>query len=196
MAEPWAEHPHSADTGGPPPAAQPGGPQQGGPPQGGPPQGGLTQALVRVLQDFTLEANHYVDAAGEQKAMHRTDLNALAVIMRHSAAGRVVTPGVLRSELRLSSPATTALVDRLHASGHLTRERLGSDRRQVQLHMTPKAYQDGSAMFLPLAMKMGKAMGAYTPEELELVQRFMTDMVEATIEARNEATHPPHPEPN
>ncbi|WOC60574.1 MarR family transcriptional regulator [Paenarthrobacter sp. AT5] len=198
MAEAWAEHPNSADeaTERPQPGAMPGGPPGPGtqpdpPPSGGPPQGGLTQDLVRVLQDFTLEANHYVDAAGGRREMHRTDLNALAVIMRHSAAGRVVTPGVLRSELRLSSPATTALVDRLHASGHLTRERLGSDRRQVQLHMTPKAYQDGSAMFLPLALRMGKAMGAYTPEELELVQRFMTDMVEATIAARHEATHPP-----
>ena len=148
------------------------------------------QELVRILQDFTLEANHYVDAAGGQNDMHRTDMNALAVIMRHSAAGKVVTPGVLRAELRLSSPATTALIDRLHASGHVVRERLGTDRRQVQLHMTPKAYRDGSAMFMPLAIRMGKAMAAYSTEALELVQRFMTDMVEATVEARQQATHP------
>ncbi|MDI2020580.1 MULTISPECIES: MarR family winged helix-turn-helix transcriptional regulator [Paenarthrobacter] len=154
------------------------------------PQSAAPQELVRILQDFTLEANHYVDAAGGQNDMHRTDMNALAVIMRHSAAGKVVTPGVLRAELRLSSPATTALIDRLHASGHVVRERLGTDRRQVQLHMTPKAYRDGSAMFMPLAIRMGKAMAAYSTEELELVQRFMTDMVEATVEARQQATHP------
>ena len=63
------------------------------------------QALVRLLQDFTLEANRYVDTAGARKDMHRTDLNALAVIMRHTAKGLVVTPGVLRKELHLSSPA-------------------------------------------------------------------------------------------
>lgn len=181
MSESWDEGAALPET-GPPPA-----PERDGPPSGVP------QDLVRLLQDFTLEANHYVDAAGGRNDMHRTDLNALAVIMRHSAAGRVVTPGVLRSELRLSSPATTALVDRLHASGHLTRERVGSDRRQVQLRMTPKAYRDGSAMFLPLAMRMGKAMGTYSTEELDLVRRFMADMIEATIEARQEASHP---EPN
>ncbi|WP_416418619.1 MarR family winged helix-turn-helix transcriptional regulator [Paenarthrobacter aromaticivorans] len=150
------------------------------------PEAGAPQDLVRLLQDFTLEANHYVDAAGGKNDMHRTDLNALAVIMRHSAAGRVVTPGVLRSELRLSSPATTALVDRLHASGHVTRDRLGTDRRQVQLHMTPKAYRDGSAMFMPLAMRMGQAMSGYSDAELDVVRRFMTDMIEATIAARTE----------
>jgi len=147
------------------------------------------QSLVRLLQDFTLEANRYVDTAGGRNDMHRTDLNALAVIMRHTAKGAVVTPGILRKELNLSSPATTALIDRLDQSGHVVRERLGSDRRQVQLRMTPKAFQDGGAMFMPLSRHMGTAMAEFSPEELELVTRFMTAMVEATIAARQEASN-------
>lgn len=152
------------------------------------PANSTPQALVRLLQDFTLEANRYVDTAGGRNDMHRTDLNALAVIMRHSAKGTVVTPGILRKELHLSSPATTALIDRLVQSGHVIRERLGSDRRQVQLRMTPKAYQDGGAMFMPLSRHMGTAMAAFAEEELEIVTRFMTSMVEATIAARQEAS--------
>jgi DNA-binding MarR family transcriptional regulator len=145
-------------------------------------------ALVRLLQDFTLEANRYVDTAGGRNDMHRTDLNALAVIMRHTAKGLVVTPGVLRKELHLSSPATTALIDRLDGSGHVVRERLGPDRRQVQLRMTPKAFKDGSAMFMPLSRHMGTAMADFSADELELVTRFMTAMVEATVAAREEAS--------
>ncbi|HET7139790.1 MAG TPA: MarR family transcriptional regulator [Arthrobacter sp.] len=145
-------------------------------------------ALVRLLQEFTLEANRYVDTAGGRNDMHRTDLNALAVIMRHAAKGQVVTPGILRKELNLSSPATTALIDRLDGSGHLVRERLGPDRRQVQLRMTPKAAKDGSAMFMPLSRHMGTAMAGFSTAELELVTRFMTAMVEATVEARQEAS--------
>jgi DNA-binding MarR family transcriptional regulator len=144
--------------------------------------------LVRLLQEFTLEANRYVDAAGGRNDMHRTDLNALAVIMRHSAADRVVTPGTLRKELNLSSPATTALVDRLCGSGHLVRERQGQDRRQVQLRMTDKAYRDGSAMFLPLARHMGSAMAEFSAEELETVTRFMNSMIDATVRAGQEAS--------
>jgi DNA-binding MarR family transcriptional regulator len=146
------------------------------------------QALIRLLQDFTLEANRYVDSAGAQNDMHRTDLNALAVIMRHTAKGLVVTPGVLRKELHLSSPATTALIDRLDNSGHVVRERHASDRRQVQLRMTPKAFQDGGAMFMPLSRHMGAAMAEFSPGELELVTRFMTAMVDATVAARHEAS--------
>ncbi|WP_426938944.1 MarR family winged helix-turn-helix transcriptional regulator [Pseudarthrobacter sp. S3] len=143
-------------------------------------------ALVRLLQDFTLEANRYVDTAGGRNDMHRTDLNALAAIMRHTAKGLVVTPGILRKELNLSSPATTALIDRLDSSGHVVRERLGPDRRQVQLRMTPKAFRDGSAMFMPLSRHMGTAMADFSPAELELVTRFMTAMVDATVAARED----------
>lgn len=157
-------------------AAQPGGAQPGGAPP-----------LVRLLQEFTLEANRYVDSAGARNDMHRTDLNALAVIMRHTAAGRVVTPGVLRKELNLSSPATTALIDRLHESGHVLRERQGTDRRQVQLRMTPKAYRDGGAMFLPLARHMGEALAEFNPAELETATRFLNSMIGATVRAGQEA---------
>lgn len=143
--------------------------------------------LVRLLQEFSLEANRYVDSAGGRNDMHRTDLNALAVIMQHTAKNQIVTPGVLRKELHLSSPATTALVDRLYNSGHVVRERQGADRRQVQLRMTPKAYRDGSAMFMPLARHMDAAMAQFTPEELEIATRFMTSMIDATVRAGQEA---------
>ena len=151
--------------------------------------------LVHLLQEFSLEANRYVDAAGGSNHMHRTDLNALAVIMQHTAKNQVVTPGVLRKELHLSSPATTALIDRLDKSGHVVRERQGTDRRQVQLRMTPKAYRDGGAMFRPLAQHMGAALQGFTPEELETATRFMTAMIEATVRAGEEAVLGASPTP-
>jgi DNA-binding MarR family transcriptional regulator len=158
------------------PPGRPGTPDTPGPPP-----------LVRLLQEFSLEANRYVDSAGGRNDMHRTDLNALAVIMQHAARNQIVTPGVLRKELHLSSPATTALIDRLHNSGHVLRERQGTDRRQVQLRMTPKAYRDGGAMFQPLARHMAAAMAEFTPEELEIATRFMTSMINATVRAGQEA---------
>jgi DNA-binding MarR family transcriptional regulator len=98
--------------------------------------------------------------------------------------------------LNLSSPATTALIDRLHSSGHVVRERQGTDRRQVQLLMTPKAYSDGGAMFLPLARHMGAALAGFTPEELEIATRFMNSMIEATIRAGEEAARDDTPPEN
>ena len=166
------------------PPVRPGSPDTPGPPP-----------LVRLLQEFSLEANRYVDSAGGRNDMHRTDLNALAVIMQHAARNQIVTPGVLRKELHLSSPATTALIDRLHNSGHVVRERQGTDRRQVQLRMTPKAYRDGGAMFQPLARHTAAAMAEFTPEELEIATRFMVAMIDATVRAGQEAAQEPAPPP-
>ena len=176
------------------PAEAPGSSEKAGPAESASPAEAVgPPPLVRLLQEFTLEANRYVDSAGGRNDMHRTDLNALAVIMRHAARDQVVTPGVLRKELNLSSPATTALIDRLHTSGHVVRERQGADRRQVQLRMTPKAYREGSAMFLPLARHMGAAMESFTPEELGVVTRFMNSMIDATVRAGEEAARGPNP---
>ena len=161
-------------------------------PDGPAPSGpGGQHHLLRLLQEFTLEANRYVDSAGGRNDMHRTDLNALAAVMRHAANGDVVTPGTLRKELNLSSPATTALIDRLCGSGHLVRVREGQDRRQVQLRMTDKAYRDGSAMFLPLARHMGRAMAGFTAQELETAARFMDAVIAATVQASQEASGAP-----
>jgi DNA-binding MarR family transcriptional regulator len=172
-----------AEAAGPPVHSGPAG-------SSGPPDSSDTPPLVRLLQEFSLETNRYVDAAGGRNKMHRTDLTALSVIMAHTARNQIVTPGVLRKELNLSSPATTALIDRLHGSGHVVRERQGTDRRQVQLRMTPKAYRDGGAMFLPLARQMGAAMAEFAPEELEVATRFLTSMIEATIRAGQETAPP------
>ncbi|UKA54141.1 MarR family transcriptional regulator [Arthrobacter sp. FW305-BF8] len=169
-------------------AEKPGTRQPDGPAPSGP---GAQHPLVRLLQEFTLEANRYIDSAGGRNDMHRTDLNALAAIMRHAANGDVATPGTLRKELNLSSPATTALIDRLCGSGHLVRVREGQDRRQVQLRMTEKAYRDGSAMFLPLARHMGQAMAGFNAQELETATRFMDAMIAATAQASREASGTP-----
>jgi hypothetical protein len=97
-------------------------------------------------------------------------------------------------ELHLSSPATTALIDRLDKSGHVVRERQGTDRRQVQLRMTPKAYRDGGAMFRPLAGQMGAAMAEFTADELLVATRFLNAMIEATVRAGEEAARGPLPQ--
>ena len=170
-------------------AEKPGTPRQPDGPASSAP--GAQHLLVRLLQEFTLEANRYVDSAGGRNDMHRTDLNALAAVMRHAANDDVVTPGTLRKELNLSSPATTALIDRLCGSGHLVRVREGQDRRQVQLRMTEKAYRDGSAMFLPLARSMDSAMAGFTAQELETAARFMDAMIAATVQASQEASGAP-----
>jgi DNA-binding MarR family transcriptional regulator len=94
-----------------------------------------------------------------------------------------VTPGLLRTELHLSSPATTALVDRLDRSGHVNRTRSDTDRRKVYLELTDKARAAGGAMFAPLARHIGQVLDSYPAEDRQRLAGFLADIITATSAA-------------
>lgn len=142
--------------------------------------------LLTLLQEFTVETERYVERVGSAHALHRTDMNALAFMVQAARSGNPVTPGRLGEALNLSSPATTALIDRLDRAGHLTRHRSETDRRQIQLSMTSHAREVGSTLFSPLAAHLDAALTEYSLPERQLAERFLRDMVRATVEARGE----------
>ena len=147
--------------------------------------------LMALLQQFTVETDRYVDAVSARDSLYRTDLNALGVMMGAARAGATVTPGMLRSELHLSSPATTALVDRLNSAGHVKRTRSDVDRRQVHLEMTEKAVETGGKLFAPLAQHISGALKNFSPEEQQLLATMMRQITAATIAARDDVVQPP-----
>ena len=145
--------------------------------------------LLALLQQFTAATERYVDVASTKDALHRTDLNALGILVGAAHSGTTVTPGMLREELNLSSPATTALIDRLTTAGHVTRTRSNVDRRQVHLHMTEKAQAAGSRLFAPLAQHISQALGRFTDDELSLLTTMLESVTAATITAKNDAAN-------
>lgn len=147
--------------------------------------------LMALLRQFTVETDRYVDTVSVRDALHRTDLNALGIMMGAARAGSTVTPGMLRQALNLSSPATTALIDRLDEAGHVRRSRSSVDRRQVHLEMTEKALETGSRLFTPLAREVEQALSEFSAEELELFTTMMRRVTEATAHAREHAVDDP-----
>jgi DNA-binding MarR family transcriptional regulator len=143
--------------------------------------------LVELLQQFTVETDRYVDTVSVRDALHRTDLNALGIMLGAARAGVTVTPGMLRQALNLSSPATTALIDRLDEAGHVRRSRSSVDRRQVHLEMTEKALATGSRLFAPLAREVEQALSGFSSEELQLLTTMMRRVTDATVHARQHA---------
>ncbi len=131
--------------------------------------------LVELLQQFVMATDRYVETAGSGQGMHRTDLNALSFVMRSEHGGQAPTASNISAELNLSSPATTALLNRLAASGHITRDRNDADRRVVRIRSTASAAEDGRAMFIALATELGDVLAGYSPEERLVMTRFMAD---------------------
>lgn len=142
------------------------------------------------MREFAVESDRYVERAAALHGLHRTDLNALGFLVSPGPNAAAPTPGKLGQALNLSSPAVTALVDRLEHSGHVTRRRGQSDRRQVELAMTDSARSVGRQLFMPLAVRLGQALENYSPEELALVERFLRDMTNATAGAKENLQAP------
>src|SRR5919197_439372 len=73
------------------------------------------------------------EAAASHLGINSTDGRALDVIDQH---GRI-TAGELARELRLSTGAVTALLDRLERAGYARRVPDEGDRRRVLIEVTP-----------------------------------------------------------
>lgn len=144
---------------------------------------GANFQLVRLLQEFTQASDRFVDTTGGDNSMHRSDLNAISVIMRHEQAGQPPTASALGRELHLSPPATSALVNRLERSGHVVRHRSEEDRRVVRIAVTAHAVSEGRRMFGPLARALGQAIDGYTEAEVGIISRFMADASRAVDDA-------------
>lgn len=144
--------------------------------------------ILDLLRRFSIETDRFVELFSRSHHLHRTDLDALAVIMDASREGVPLTPGGLAASLTLSTSATSALLDRLEGVGHVRRHRSDTDRRQVVLEMSGGAETLGRKLFTPLAQHVGAVIGALDDDGRELVARFLADVVEATVRARTDLT--------
>lgn len=135
------------------------------------------RALVLLLQQFAQATDRYVESTGYRHHLHRTDLNALTVILRFTMGGNAPTPGELSRELGLSAPATSALLERLENKGYVERLRIDEDRRVVRIRLTQKAKTEGQIMFAPLAASMMEVITNYAEKDITLMTRFMTEAI-------------------
>jgi DNA-binding MarR family transcriptional regulator len=148
-------------------------------------------ALVRLLRQLTVETDRFAELFGEKQRMHRTDLNALAVIMDARWGGTPMSPTRLAEALHLSASATTSVLDRLEASGHVERARSPHDRRKVELHVSDKALALGREFFEPLDGAFTRAWAQFGEADKEVIARFLLASIDATVSVRAGLASPP-----
>lgn len=86
--------------------------------------------------------------------MNLTDLEALQVVIGAEGEGREVAPRDLARALDISTASTTKLLDRLTASGHLTRSPHPTDRRSVVVQATEHAHTEVRQRLTPMHTRM------------------------------------------
>ena len=138
---------------------------------GDPPASALVE---RVLEQLRLLPNDVDDLSGTLASylkLNRTDLRALKVLRQSDG----VTAGELARALRVTSGATTRVIDSLVQAGHAQRETDVRDRRRTVIRVTPKAERAFATALSRLQDDWLRALTTYREEELPVVLRFISD---------------------
>lgn len=115
-------------------------------------------------------------AFAEREDLHSTDAAAMIEILAAEDAGEPLSPAKLSERIGLSFGATSTLLNRLEAVGHITRSRTHSDRRIVTLHSTPGVQDLADAFFDPLGERLARKMSERSPEFLLEFAQLLTDL--------------------
>src|SRR5438132_6007502 len=89
-------------------------------------------------------------------------------------AGLEATTSWLAHQLGMTSQATTAVIHRLEAAGHVERLRGRSDGRSSRLQVSDSAVELGRQFFGPLLDRMADTTQALDPDRRAVVRDYLT----------------------
>ena len=138
----------------------------------------LEADIASRLRWYVVQSEHVAHAFANRHGLHPTDMAALVAVMEAEEAGSPLTPGGLAARLRLSSAATTAVIDRLERGGHIRRARSDTDRRSVLLRYAEPGMALAMTFFGPLGRLTDDVMAGFDDAELAIVDRFLTAMAD------------------
>ena len=129
--------------------------------------------VAELISEFRAAGNQdsaFDNLAAERLGLNRTDLHCINII--ENSGG--LTAGQLAAEAGLTSGAVTGVIDRLERAGYARRALDPSDRRRVNVEVTPKFYARADRIWGPVAADWASRLGArFTAEELERVIDFL-----------------------
>lgn len=113
----------------------------------------------------------------ESMSMGENELLVLRYLLREP--DRRVRPGELTRYLGLSTASTTAILDRLERSGHLTRSANPDDRRSIFVQATERAHTEVRQTLGGMHERMLDAVIDMSPAESAVVVAFLQRMSDA-----------------
>lgn len=111
-----------------------------------------------------------------EMGLNETDMKALRILVAAKNRGELVTPGSLAESLGISTGATTKLLDRLAAAGHIERAPHPSDRRAIVVRITQGTHERVRDTVGRMHAHRFEAAAALSPAERDVVIRFLDDL--------------------
>ncbi len=123
---------------------------------------------VPALRDLIAAGARVRHHLARTSGLSETELQALD----HLSTG-IRGPGELARLLEVSTPASTGIVDRLVARGHVERRAHAGDRRRTEVHLTETGRQELRRRLDPMIEALRRLDEGFSPEELALVARYL-----------------------
>jgi MarR family transcriptional regulator, organic hydroperoxide resistance regulator len=149
---------------------------------------GQRETAVALLRAFGAADSRLGREFAKQQHMHPTDAAAIVEILDAESRDAVLTPARLADRIGLTAGATSSVVNRLEAAGHVVRTRDHRDRRVVELHSTPRVHEDAAAFFSPVSAALDEALAGCTPDELDALVRTLTVLNDVVQRAGSRAS--------
>lgn len=134
-----------------------------------------SRSAAALLHKVLLSNDALTHALCRSLHINATDFHAL----QHLVAGEPLTPGELAGKLLVSSAASSALIDRLSARGHVVRTPHPSDRRSVLVHASPATVELIVSTLRPIFLQPHEHLGHASPENQEAVVAFLEDVLQS-----------------
>ena len=136
----------------------------------------LIHQLREVVVRLELAAGEFARSTG----LHATDVRALIRLLDAERAGVEATPKWLSQQLGMTSQATTAVIHRLEAAGHVERRKSPTDARSTHLAVTESAIALGWDFFGPLLDRLITVTTPLTPAARTTITTYLTAITTAT----------------
>lgn len=139
--------------------------------------------LLRAVRDLVVADRAMRHAMAGRMRLGETDMRAVRFLMAQVRAGVPATPRDVAHHLGITTAATTALLDRLSAAGHVERRAHPTDRRSKVVVPTTHAWDEAQHVLAPAHDRM-RAVAAAVPEaDRPAVLAFLAGLTEAMGES-------------
>ena len=145
--------------------------------------------VIASLREYRTAEQAMRRRTRESMRMGEADLKALRFLLKAEAEGRHATPVELGAHLGIKSSSVTAMLDRLTASGHITRHPHPTDRRSLSIRATPGADEEVRHTLTAMHRRLLAVAADLDQGRSETVRAFLAQLT-AMAEQADRASRP------
>ncbi|HEU5037361.1 MAG TPA: MarR family transcriptional regulator [Nocardioides sp.] len=134
--------------------------------------------LLRAVSDLIRADREMRRDLSRRMAVGETDLRAVRLIMAATREGGLTTPHELAEHLGISTAATTTMLDRLSAAGHVERVPHPTDRRSKAVVATQHSYDEVRGHLSDTHDRMRAAAAKVPPDVRPVLVDFLSELAE------------------